>query len=216
MPESLAEELRRILEERDLSLTELAKQVGVSRAAVSNWVNDANGPKYENILKVMRALKLVRLGRFVAPQDNGQPGTPSQEFDEPEPTKKVRVRGYISAGAWLELDAIQDADLGTVNVVPDPRYGRAAQYALRVVGTSMNKIAQPGDSIIVADWAELGREIKAGDLLVVRRQDGERFETTLKRAKRGREVGGNCGPKAPIHAGRRRSFSASRGAMTWR
>lgn len=69
----------------------------------------------------------------------------------------------------------------------DPRYERAGQYALRVVGNSINKKAQHGDYVIVAEWASLGIELKDGLLVVVQRERGGTVETTVKRLRSGRE-----------------------------
>lgn len=69
----------------------------------------------------------------------------------------------------------------------DPLFDRAGQYALRVTGTSMNKLAQPGDYIIVAEWAETGYELKSGMVVVVHRERGGLTETTVKRVREGQK-----------------------------
>jgi transcriptional regulator with XRE-family HTH domain len=99
----------------------------------------------------------------------------------------LELKGEVRAGAWLELGDQQEADSPVfVNIMPDRRYSGARQYALRVVGNSMNKFVQPGSFVVVADWADLGLlEPRQDDVLVIRRQRAMTYEITLKRAKKG-------------------------------
>lgn len=98
---------------------------------------------------------------------------------------EMPVRGEVRAGAWLEIDGSADEKLETIPALPDPRYTRAPQFALRVVGTSMNKVALPGQYVTVASWPELGLELQDGDLVVVKRSRAMTYEVTLKRARKG-------------------------------
>lgn len=99
----------------------------------------------------------------------------------------VELKGEIRAGAWLELDEHREAESPLyIDVMPDKRFPGARQFALKVIGTSMNKFIQPGSYVIVADWADLGLlEPREDDVLVIRRQRAMTYEITLKRARRG-------------------------------
>lgn len=97
---------------------------------------------------------------------------------------EMPVRGEVRAGAWLEIDE-NPPDMGTIPAMHDPRFTRATQFALLVVGTSMNKVVPPGQYVIVASWPELGQELRDGDLVVVRRERAMTYEVTLKRARVG-------------------------------
>jgi SOS-response transcriptional repressor LexA len=99
---------------------------------------------------------------------------------------QIAVVGEVRAGSWLEIDGDQEI-LEHIPVAPDSRWVHCRQYALKVVGTSMNKVAQPGDYVIVADWSHMGAEIKDEDLLVVKRQRGTTYEVTLKRARQSKK-----------------------------
>lgn len=84
----------------------------------------------------------------------------------------VRVRGEVAAGLWLETAAVDDAGLGVIPLGPDPRYEASAQYALLVRGTSINRVAAPGDYVVCRDIRETGSEPADGDLVIVERRRG--------------------------------------------
>lgn len=60
------------------------------------------------------------------------------------------------------------------------------QYAYRVEGTSLNKIAAPGDILVCLDCIKSHVEIKDGDLVVIERSrfSGQMIERTAKRIRR--------------------------------
>lgn len=94
------------------------------------------------------------------------------------------VKGEVRAGSWLEIDAEDYREPEYIPFSRDMAYARATQYALLVVGNSMNKVAQAGQYVIVADWPETGLELRDGDLVVVRRDRSMTYEVTLKRARK--------------------------------
>lgn len=83
--------------------------------------------------------------------------------------RRLPIVGLVSAGMWRE---------GFEQVIgympsPDPSLGKDA-FVVIVEGSSMNKIAQPGDAVIV-DPSE--RSLIDGKLYIIRNGDGE---TTFK------------------------------------
>jgi SOS-response transcriptional repressor LexA len=95
---------------------------------------------------------------------------------------QLAVVGEVRAGAWLEVDGEPEV-VERIPVAPDSRWVHCRQFALQVVGTSMNKVAQPGDYVIVASWSDMGTELQDDDLVVVKRLRGTTYEVTLKRAR---------------------------------
>ena len=170
---SIGEKIKAGREVKRWTQSALAARIGVTRNAVSQWESDKNGPGLGSLLKLCAELGLSPSDFSVEPQQS----SPS------EPVVGMPIRGEVRAGAWLEHDG-DGIDFGTLPTIPDPRYPNVEQFALRVVGTSMNKIAAPGQYVIVASWAELGAELKDGDLVVVRRERAMTYEATLKRAKK--------------------------------
>ena len=93
------------------------------------------------------------------------------------------VAGSIQAGHWLEttfLEADQEPEM--LPVARDPRFPRARQYALRVVGDSMDLDYPDGSYVTCVDFAESGLAITDGMTVHVERQrgGGQLVEITLK------------------------------------
>lgn len=169
---TLGQKIRSAREKAGLTQTQLGDAVGVTRAAVSQWESDSNGPTLQTMLRICSVLGLTPDGL-----------NPIQLRSEPL-SAGLAVKGEVRAGAWLELDG-EPQDHGTIPATPDSRFLHVPQYALKVVGTSMNKIASQGQYVIVASWAELGQELRDGDLVVVQRNRVTTQEVTMKRARRG-------------------------------
>lgn len=144
----LSEKIRDARERSGMAQSDLATIVGVSRNAVSQWENGANSPSLDKLLKVCGALGI----------------SPDSLIDGPirVGTGNLSVKGEVRAGAWLEAN---------------PRYSHAKQFALRIVGTSMNKVVEPGQFVVVADFESAGADLKDGDLVVVHR---ERSSTPMR------------------------------------
>jgi SOS-response transcriptional repressor LexA len=98
----------------------------------------------------------------------------------------ILVRGEVAAGLWLEVGALDETTFDETPLRPDPRFPDDAQFALGVRGTSINRIAQPGDLLLCLDYAMTGIEPKQGSIVIVERrraQAGVR-EVTAKRIER--------------------------------
>jgi SOS-response transcriptional repressor LexA len=95
------------------------------------------------------------------------------------------VRGEVRAGAWFEIEGENERKPEFIAALPDPKYPASAQYALRVVGDSMNKVVQSGQYIVVVSLEDAGIDIRDSDLVVVKRERAMTYEVTLKRAKMG-------------------------------
>lgn len=93
------------------------------------------------------------------------------------------VLGNIQAGYWLDTSLIdQDQEPEMLPVARDLRFPRARQYALRVVGDSMNRDFPDGSYVTCVDFAESGLAIREGMTVhVERHRDGGQLrEITLK------------------------------------
>ena len=97
------------------------------------------------------------------------------------------VRGEVAAGLWHEVDGVVDAnEFERIPIALDPRYPAAAQYGLITRGTSINRVAQPGDILLCLDYAITGIDPRPGDLVIVERTrfQGREREVTAKRIRR--------------------------------
>lgn len=93
------------------------------------------------------------------------------------------VLGNIQAGHWLETSFIDsEGEPELLPVARDSRFPRARQYALRVVGDSMNLDYPDGSYVTCVDFAQSGLAIKPGMTVHVERQrgHGQMVEITLK------------------------------------
>jgi len=99
----------------------------------------------------------------------------------------LRLWGEVAAGVWTEVIERQEAEFDCVPVAPDSRYPVNAQYALKIKGNSVNRVAKDGTIIVCVDIAEAGVQVRPGDLVWVERHRGSLVEATVKRIRQGRE-----------------------------
>lgn len=95
--------------------------------------------------------------------------------------------GIIQAGHWFEVtDATEEANAKMVPVVRDPRFPQAKQYALQVVGDSVDLDYPDGSIVTCVDFADSGYALGEGLLLHVERHraGGQLVENTLKWTER--------------------------------
>ena len=77
----------------------------------------------------------------------------------------LRLSGAVVAGVWREGEVGTDQPRFSL-VPPDPRYPAEYQSAYEVQGTSLDRVAQPGDFLIVVDRNKMDLPLRSGDLLV--------------------------------------------------
>lgn len=95
--------------------------------------------------------------------------------------------GIVQAGHWLEVaDVPEGTSYPMVPVVRDPRYPHAKQYALQVVGDSIDQDYPDGSIVTCVDFADSGFALAEGMLLHVERHraGGQLVENTLKWTER--------------------------------
>jgi len=102
-----------------------------------------------------------------------------QADSQPAPPA-LAVSGAIAPGHWLEPDS-QPAALPQILVPADPRYPAAYQYALEVRGSAIDRIARPGDFLIVFDRPVPATDPRPGDLTIVTRTRNGLREMTARR-----------------------------------
>jgi SOS-response transcriptional repressor LexA len=158
----------------DVSLETLGEMVGLSAGYLSRMERGVRNISMKNLRAIADALNVPASSLVV---------DEAVFADEPRPPR-LPILGEIRAGAWLETDEELPPEPRYLPISPDPRYQSASQYAPRVVGTSMNKVVQAGQFVIVAAWPEIGADLRDGDLVVVRRERAMTYEATLKRARK--------------------------------
>lgn len=99
----------------------------------------------------------------------------------PEVEGIMPVLGEVRAGRWLEVDEMAQERHKPIPVGNDPDYADKPQFALKVLGTSMNRVFDEGDYVIVA--SDRNHQPQADDLLVVHRVRHGLIEATVKRVR---------------------------------
>lgn len=160
----------------DLDQSELARQVGIKQPSIAHLLSpQAKKSGYTPI--IARILKVD--AEWLA---NGR-GTPEPQQIPPfedsatlgttrEPIIKAPLISWVQASRYVEIcDPYERGDSEGEVEVP---YGKDTLIALRVKGSSMNRVAPEG-SVIIVDYSE--KSLTSGKYYVVK-QDGE---ATFKR-----------------------------------
>ncbi len=99
------------------------------------------------------------------------------------------VVGTSRAGDWLDITMAEasEHEFETIPVSRNSRFPYARQYALLVMGDSMNKLFTEGTYVICVDYPESGLELKPGMIVHVERTISGRqlVETTVKKVGNG-------------------------------
>lgn len=175
---SLGQRIFKARKRKGLSQEALGKRLGVTREAVSQWEADVSEPTAARMRKASVILD-VGYDWLATGRGGDAPVVPG-----------IRFWGEIAGGVWAEVRETQDSEYERIPVAPDPRYPADAQYALKVRGNSVNKVAKDGTIVICVDVDAGGVELRDGDLVWVERRRGGLVEATVKRLRKG-----NGGPE---------------------
>lgn len=104
------------------------------------------------------------------------------------------LRSDVQAGAWLEIDDLDQREPLLMPAPVDPRFPQAAQWLSRVRGDSMNALTNSqgasvgildGDLVQVVDAIAIGYVPRTGDVVEAERSrfDGREREITLKQVE---------------------------------
>ena len=121
----------------------------------------------------------------------------------------VPVVGAVQAGHWVSMDVLDEIKEAGQEVPGDPTYREVEQYAVKIVGDSINNFAKDGEYAVCVD-IHAGIDAEDGDYVVVEalRNGGAEIETTIKRLKitsKGPELwpdSTNPKHKGPIYLGK--------------
>jgi SOS-response transcriptional repressor LexA len=98
----------------------------------------------------------------------------------PAASPGLRLVGAVGAGLW-QAAAFENNETQLAPAPADPRFPPEYQSAYEVRGTSIDRLARPGDFLIVLDRKAAGLPLRSGDIVIVTlTKDGLR-ETTARR-----------------------------------
>nr|WP_319513826.1 S24 family peptidase [uncultured Cohaesibacter sp.] len=195
MNQTLADRIEIRLEELGLTVTAAAKRVGKGRDLIRPLLMIRNRvPRADNLGLIAQALETSPewLLEGKGPKEVREIGS-TVEFDpRPFATEQALVPevGEVAAGVWLEYNHHHNEPGERLGPFPiDPRYPAAAQFSVRVRGTSINRVVPDGGSLHCVALFESGlseQDLTNGQLVIVKRtrMQGGLFETTAKRLRK--------------------------------
>lgn len=92
--------------------------------------------------------------------------------------RRIPVVGEVAAGLWREVESVELQQVDEHITLEVQGYERAALFALKVVGASMNLVYPAGRYVVVAPAHEAG--IREGDYVIVERFKADLVEVTIK------------------------------------
>lgn len=150
--------LTEMMNQRKMSVTDLASALGFSTSTVWDWANGKTYPRIDKI-EMMANYFGVKKSALVEHHDNGVP-LPIHTYPY--------VPAAISAGPPTTVDAIAPDQLKQV-AIPDAVMGKWAGHSdislMRANGDSMNRVIPNGSLIGVRKIDEIS-DLKNGDIVV--------------------------------------------------
>jgi SOS-response transcriptional repressor LexA len=170
---------------RDLNLSErgAARAAGLSPAHIRTMRQQysegrQHGASIHTITGLARALRTTPEWLIYGV---GEPEGPTTgERARGGGARGLHLVGTVAAGVWNERGAESDQPR-TVPVPPDPRFPPQYQSAYEVRGPSTNRVARPGDYLIVVDQKKLGLALRSGDLVILAQVKEGLREVTARR-----------------------------------
>jgi transcriptional regulator with XRE-family HTH domain len=170
----LAQRLIKCRKERKWSQAKVGKELDVTRNAVSLWESGTSTPTPERLREAAvlfgKSYEWLSTGRGLEQERNAT-------------VEGLRLVGDIQAGVWREPTESQDMEFMRVPVAPVSDYPVEAQYALRIVGNSVDRIAKDGAIIHCIDVGMANLTPRDGDLVCAERIRGTLREMTVKRLR---------------------------------
>lgn len=173
--------LTSLMGERRFNARSLALAAGLGQSTVSEWLNPnkKKEPSFGSMAKVAEALGVSMDEFSPSPMQQRVAGN----LISPVKLSYAQMIGVLQAGAWVEAGSHMIEEIVSVPVVPHRDFVGIKQYAWRVMGNSMNRVAKHDSYVVGVSFFDIGswRPLRTGDVVVCQRQDGDRCEYTLKR-----------------------------------
>jgi SOS-response transcriptional repressor LexA len=157
-------EIAERLNEIDLSMKVASLEAGLGETFVRDALKRDKEPTFSNLQKVRQVIGLGAVAR------------PDIEVSG------LEVIGKAQAGTFLDISVFDDShDKEIIPAPRNPKFPEARQYALQIIGDSMNKLVDDGSFVICTNWDDTGLQFKPGMSLHVERHQGSLVEVTVKR-----------------------------------
>lgn len=168
------------MKDMDINQEKMAEHLGITKGAVSHWLNARREPSIEDIAKILRFLGMkeftVNHDGTIAPAEGSLTNVSS--FQVYKPGNKYPVLSKVQAGAWseaVEPYTLKDVDLWLESDATTQGEG----FWLQVEGDSMTApigLSIPEGTFVLFDT---GREAVNGNLVIAKLDDDN--EATFKK-----------------------------------
>jgi SOS-response transcriptional repressor LexA len=177
---TLQRRLRERMELKQLKPAPLATSLGLGVSFIRDILRGKTAsPSAANLAKLAAALDTTPAFLLGATQQ------PELTNRKPVSSRGIPYRGEVAAGIWIEVgEGVLEPD-EWLPINPLPQYPEGSVYCLTVRGDSLDKVAQPGSTLVCVDLYESGIQIKDGDLVIVERAKAQSglLEMTAKRVR---------------------------------
>ncbi|NTG00068.1 helix-turn-helix domain-containing protein [Agrobacterium rhizogenes] len=168
---------QRIFTARDrakMTQQQLADAVGKTRGAVAQWEKGDVVPRRATLEAIAKATKV----NLIWLERGGDEAFSDMGPDNPRQMVGLPVVGEVSAGVWREGASYYERRYEPVASSPEyPGYG---QRLYKVVGDSINRVADTGEYLHCVELHRGGIQPEHGDLVIVQRSQHGRAEYTAK------------------------------------
>lgn len=173
---SWSQRLKATMQKEGLSKAELSRRTGINYDSINKYVRgEVDNPRGDIFERLSHGLG-CKVEWLVF-------GTHEQETISTVslPENRLGFFGDVRAGAWLEVNALHEPSYEHMPVLPDKRFNTHDQFAVRVVGDSMDKVFAPGTFLICVSLPSLGREPKENDYVIAEKTMNGLKEVTVKK-----------------------------------
>ena len=177
METSLQKRLKIRMDMKGLNAYQTALQAGLGGSFVRDILRGkTRSPSAENLEKLARALDTT-VDWFTAELAEADSTSSPSTFE----IDGLLVQGSIQAGHWVDRSIVDEYDeREVIPVARDPRFPRARQYGLQVIGDSMDIDYPDGSYVSCVDFNDSGLGIRPELVVHVERRNGHLVEATLK------------------------------------
>lgn len=170
----------------------LADLIGVSRATVNRLANDHSKLKRDRAALMAQHLGVtaddLMLNRLPWEAKTSTASATDEVQRAARPPGTAPLVAIVEAGAWREVDELDQDDPEWVTVPADDKFPDATQRVYDVSGDSMNRLEPhpitPGSRIVAVDYDEIASRSPLRDNLVVviqrSRNGGQERELSVK------------------------------------
>lgn len=157
---------------------EAARSLGVNVQTYASHENGHGAVRADTAVKYARKFKVSLDWLLTGKGDMLHQGVVPADIEQ----RGLPIVGDIRAGAWLDTTLLEPSSEETLPVARDERWPRARQYALRVLGNSMDQLFPEGCYVTCVDFADSGLDLRDRMIVHVERQmnGGQLVEITLK------------------------------------